>query len=283
MNREYEVELENQKIEIKLFLEAIYLKYGYDFRDYAPAHIKRRLMNRLKTSELSSISMMQEKILNDRIFFEEVLSDLSIAVTEMFRDPDFYRKIREEVIPVLKTYPFVRIWYAGCATGEEVYSLAILLQEEGLYNRSQIYATDINEQVLQQAKEGIYSIRNIKNYTGNYLKAGGKKSLADYYTAHYDSVIFHETLKKKVVFANHNLATDGVFGEMHMVICRNVLIYFNQELQNKVINLFADSLINGGFLGLGIKESLQLYRKKDFFQVVDGKNKIYRKSWVISN
>lgn len=283
MDQEYEAELENQTIEIRLLLEAIYLKYGYDFREYAQAHIKRRLIHRLKLSGVSSITMMQEKLLYDRKFFEELLGDLSINVTEMFRDPSFYSKIREEVVPVLKTYPFVRIWYAGCATGEEVYSLAIALQEEGIYDRCQIYATDFNEHVLQKAQDGIYPMSRMKKDTENYLKAGGRTSLSNYYTAHYDSVIFHQSLKKKLVFANHNLVSDGVFGEMHMIICRNVLIYFNQELQNKVIRLFSDSLVNGGFLGLGIKESLQFYRERNAFKVVDNRNKIYRKIWRISN
>ena len=177
---------------------------------------------------------MLDKILNDRAFFETMLLDLSINVTEMFRDPSFYKNLRKDVIPILKTYPFVKIWHAGCATGEEVYSLAILLKEEGLYKRAQIYATDFNEVVLQKAKEGIYPIDCMKDYTVNYQKAGGRESFADYYTAKYDSAIIDKSLKNNIIFADHNLATDGVFGEMNLILCRNVLIYFNKILQNLI-------------------------------------------------
>ena len=269
--------LENENIEVELLLEAIYRKYGYDFRSYSRSTIRRRLLHRLALSRFRSLSEMQHRILYDLDFFEKLLSDISIHVTEMFRDPEFYKKVREEVVPVLKTYPFVKIWHAGCATGEEVYSMAILLKEEGLYDRAQIYATDFNEVVLQQAREGIVPMDQIRKYTTNYQAAGGRESFSDYYTARYDSAIFDQSLKKNIVFADHNLATDGVFGEMNMVVCRNVLIYFNRELQNRVVGLFKDSLCQYGFLCLGSKESLLFNKYEEYFEPVVESEKIYRK------
>ena len=274
--REMEI-VDNEKIELRLLLEAIYLKYGYDFRNYAKASVKRRLLRRLSLDGITSLSEMQHKILYDREFFETLLLDLSINVTEMFRDPAFYQALRKVVMPILKTYPFVKIWHAGCATGEEVYSMAILLKEEGLYDRTQIYATDFNEVVLQKAKEGIYPIDRIQDYTYNYQKAGGMESFADYYTAKYESAIINNALKKNVVFADHNLTTDRVFGEMNLIMCRNVLIYFNAELQNRVFGLFYDSLCSNGFLCLGSKESLKFSKYADEFEVVANIEKIYRK------
>jgi len=270
---------ENLNIEIQLLLEAIFLKYGYDFRKYAKAHVKRRILHRLALSGLDSISAMQHQVINDQSFFEKLLLDLSINVTEMFRDPTFYRTIRDEVVPVLHTYPFIKIWVAGCATGEEVYSLAILLKEEGLYDRSQLYATDFNQVVLKKAKEGIYPVDHIKDYSINYQKAGGRGSLADYYTAKYSSVILDRKLKEKIVFADHNLVTDTVFGETNMIVCRNVLIYFNKELQNRVIGLFMKSLRAGGFLCLGSKESLRFSQYSDAFETVAGRERIFRKRY----
>ena len=258
-------------------LEAVYLKYGYDFRNYAKASIKRRILHRLAMSGITSISEMQYKVLYDVSFFESLLLDFSINVTEMFRDPSFYRALRQEVIPVLRTYPYIKIWHAGCATGEEVYSMAILLKEEGLYDRSQIYATDFNQVVLQKAKEGIFPIENIKEYTVNYQKAEGKESFSSYYTAKYDSVIINQALKKNILFADHNLVTDGVFGEMNLILCRNVLIYFDKTLQNRVIGLFYDSLCRNGFLCLGSKESLMFSDYKSGFEDVVKEEKIYRK------
>ncbi|OQX82494.1 MAG: chemotaxis protein CheR [Bacteroidetes bacterium 4484_276] len=268
---------ENVNIEIKLLLEAIFLKYGYDFRNYGQAHVKRRVMHRKTISGLDSISQITQKVLYDEDFFNLLLLDLSINVTEMFRDPGFYKSLREKVIPNLKTYPFLKIWHAGCATGEEVYSMAILLKEEGLYNKVQLYATDFNQVVLKKAKEGIYPIDLIKDYTGNYQKAGGKNSFADYYSAKYDSVLIDPSLKQNIVFADHNLVLDGVFGEMHMVICRNVLIYFNRTLQDRVIKLFLDSLVRGGYLCLGSKETLRFTTYFDNFSEVDKNDKIYKK------
>ena len=220
---------------------------------------------------------MQHEILTNREFFEVLLLDFSINVTEMFRDPIFYKYLRRELVPVLKTYPFVKIWLAGCATGEEVYSLAIILKEEGLYKRTQIYATDFNEAVLKKAKEGIYPIDCMKDYTVNYQKAGGRESFADYYTAKYDSAIIDKSLKNNIIFADHNLATDGVFGEMNLILCRNVLIYFNKILQNRVLGLFYNSLCRNGYLCLGNKESLKFSEQTDNFITIDNKGKIYRK------
>ncbi len=268
---------DTQNIEIELLLEAIYRKYGYDFRDYSRAHVKRRILHRLVDSGLKSVSEIQGQILYDKKCFEKLIKDLSINVTEMFRDPNFYKTVRQEVIPVLKTYPYIKIWHAGCSTGEEVYSFAIMLKEEGLYNRTQIYATDFNRSVIEIAKKGIYSIENIKNYTVNYQKSGGKSSFSDYYIAKYDSVILDQSLKQNIVFAEHNLVTDSVFAEVNMIVCRNVLIYFNRELQNKVLRLFDESLVKGGFLGLGSKETIMFSEINSHYDVVSEKEKIYKK------
>ncbi len=271
----------NENLEIELLLEGIYKKYGYDFRDYGRAHIKRRILNRLSTSKLNNISEMLHKALYDKNFIQQLLYDFSINVTEMFRDPLFYKSVRNEIIPILKTYPFIKIWHAGCSTGEEVYSMAILLKEENLLDRTQIYATDFNQKVLQQAKEGIYSIENIKVYTNNYQKSGGKNSFSDYYTANYNSVIINNSLKKNIVFADHNLVTDSVFAEFNMIVCRNVLIYFDKKLQDQVIELFDKSLILGGFLCLGSKESIRFSKSSSNFDYVNQKQKIYRKKYKI--
>lgn len=264
-------------IEIELLLEAIYQRHGYDFRGYSAAHLKRRLLNKMNQENLKSLSEMQHLVLHDPHFFESLLKDLSINVTEMFRDPAFYMAFRQEVVPILKTYPFFKIWHAGCASGEEVYSLAILLKEEGIYNRAQIYATDFNVNIIEVAKKGIYPIDRIKDYTLNYQKAGGKHSFTDYYLAKYNSAIIDQSLKKNIVFAEHNLVTDTVFAEMHVIICRNVLIYFNRELQNKVLNLFDESLVHGGYLGLGSKETIQFSDQKDHYESISKEMKIYKK------
>lgn len=276
-----EKEMKNEDIEIRLLLEAVHLKYGYDFRNYSDAHMKRRILRRMSIVGLNNISEMQYKVLNDSEFFKALLTDFSINVTEMFRDPSFYKAFRKEVVPILKTYPFIRIWHAGCSTGEEVYSMAILLKEEGLLDRTQIYATDFNEVVLHKAKEGIYSIDVIKDYTQNYQLSGGTASFADYYIAKYDSAILDQSLKSKIIFADHNLVTDNVFGEMQVVVCRNVLIYFNKELQSHVIKLFNDSLCNGGFLCLGSKESIKNAQCQNNFNEFIEKEKIFRKKFVL--
>ncbi|MBP2282283.1 chemotaxis protein methyltransferase CheR [Flavobacterium sp. CG_23.5] len=270
---------DTKDIEISLLLEAIYQRYGYDFRQYSQAHIRRRIMNRMTMTGLEYISQMQAMVLNDETFASDLLQDLSITVTEMFRDPEFYKSLRENVIPILKTYPFIKIWHAGCATGEEAYSMAILLQEEGLYDRTTIYATDFNQMALDKAKEGIFSNKMIKDYTVNYQLSGGKESFSSYYTASYDNVIMNKSLKKNIVWANHNLVTDSVFAEVHLILCRNVLIYFDQNLQNKVQTLFFNSLINGGVLCLGSKESLHFTDLYQEYIELDKKQRIFKKKY----
>lgn len=266
-------------IEISLLLEAIFQKYGYDFRDYSEAHIRRRITNRLSLSGVKSISEMQHKVLHDSAFAARLLQDLSITVTEMFRDPPFYKMLRETVIPLLKTYSFLKIWHAGCATGEEAYSMAILLKEEGLYERTTIYATDFNQQALDKAREGIFTTEHMKGYTRNYQQAGGKEMFSNYYTSDYDLCIMEQSLKKNIVWAHHNLVTDSVFAEVNLVLCRNVLIYFNKNLQNKVQRLFYDSLIQGGILCLGSKESLRFSDVEHKYTELDKKQRIFKKKY----
>jgi len=266
-----------EDIEIRLLLEAIYQLYGYDFRSYSPASMRRRIMHRLTMSGFSTVLEMTDRVLRDRQFFVTLLNDLTVNVTEMFRDPEFYKAFREEVVPVLKTFPFIKIWHAGCSTGEEIYSMAILLEEEGLYERAMLYATDIDKNVLAAAKKGIYPIHAFKQYTDNYRRAGGRQSLSDYATARYDSVIMEQRLKRNIVFADHDLATDQVFGEMHVILCRNVLIYFDRPLQQRVFKLFGESLDMGGFLCLGTKESLRFSGNEESFDVVNRSLRIFRK------
>ncbi len=272
--------LQNEKIEFTLLLEAIYHKYGYDFRHYSVAHIRRRIQRRLTLDGIESISALQHRLLNDEtFFFQTVFHDLSINVTEMFRDPSFYLAVRQKVVPILATYPFIKVWHAGCATGEEIYSMAILLKEEGLFDRLQLYGTDFNDLVLEKAKEGIVSIRSVKEYTSNYQLGGGTQSFSDYYTARYSHALLEPELKEKILFANHNLVADQVFGEMQMIVCRNVLIYFDQELQNRVIDLFYHSLCRGGILCLGAKESLRLSEQENKFNRLLPGEQIYQKGY----
>ncbi len=270
--------IQNENIEIQMLLEAIHQKYGYNFKDYANAHTKRRLRHRLNISNMNNYAAMMHRVLYDEDFFNLLLLDLSINVTEMFRNPLVYKKIRRELIPLLKTYAFIKIWHAGCSAGQEVYSMSILLEEEGMKHRSQIYATDFNELILDKAKKGIYPLDVMKSYTGNYQQSGGKKDFSDYYTADYNHVILRQSLKEKVLFSAHNLVTDGVFGEMNLILCRNVLIYFNRQLQNRVLNLFYDSLCPGGYLCLGSKESLKFTEVEDKFEPIAGRHRIYKKS-----
>lgn len=268
---------ENENIETRLLLEAIHLKYGYDFRSYAKASLKRRIRRRLDESGLQSISEMQHQAIYDRAFFEALLLDFSINVTEMFRDPAFFRTLRQRVLPALAAQPFIKIWHAGCASGEDVYSMAIFLKEMGLYEKTQIYATDVNEVVLKQARDGIFPIDQLKKYTANYQQAGGTESFRNYYAAHYDSAILDKSLKENIVFANHNLVTDAVFARMNMIVCRNVLIYFSRELQDRACGLFFDSLCEGGFLCIGLKESVRFSKCMNNFESFVGEQKIYRK------
>lgn len=268
---------DNDDIAVELFLQAIQMKYGYDFSEYSRAHIKRRIKTRLVKSGIANTFELIHQIVEDEAFFKEVLLDFSINVTEMFRDPNFFKYLREQVVPVLESYPQIKIWHAGCSSGEEVYSMAILMKECGLYDRCQIYATDFNDKILQQAKSGIYPLESIKDYTKNYIQAGGTESFSDYYLAKYDSAILESDLRKKVTFAQHNLVTDGSFGEMHLIMCRNVLIYFDRGLQNRVNRLFFDSLTKGGFLCLGSKETLTYTDVADEFTTVSETYKVYKK------
>ncbi|MES9960240.1 MAG: protein-glutamate O-methyltransferase CheR [Sedimenticola sp.] len=266
-----------ERIEIDLLLEGIYQTYGYDFRSYARASVDRRVRQFAAKSGIEKISEMIPRTIHDKEFFSKLAHYFSVSVTEMFRDPFVFLEIRHEVLPSLHSYPFFKVWHAGCATGEEVYSLAILLQEEKLLERATIYATDFNEEVLEQARKGIYPLSRMKDYTSNYQEAGGSRSFSEYYHARYDSAAISDNLKRRITFACHNLAADGVFGEIHLVFCRNLLIYFNRDLQNRALGLFTDSLVRGGYLCLGTSESLEFSDVKRCYELVDKKAKIYRK------
>ena len=266
-----------ETLEIELLTEGIYRRYGFDFRDYSLPSLRRRLLKRMQGEGLGSISALQERVLHDSAAMERLLLDLSINVTAMFRDPTFYQAVRSHVIPLLRTWPFVRIWHAGCSTGEEVYSMAIMLAEEGLYDRCRIYATDINEAVLEKARKGIFPLSAMQDYTGNYLKAGGRNAFSDYYTANYEYAIFNSKLRENIVFAQHNLVTDSTFNEFHMIVCRNVLIYFNRELQERVLKLFCDSLQRFGVLGLGRKESLRYTSVNPCYEILHEDERLYRR------
>ncbi|NMG19977.1 CheR family methyltransferase [Brasilonema bromeliae] len=266
-----------EDIEIQLLLEGIHRYYGFDFRNYALASIKRRIWNIIRAEGLTTISGLQEKVLHHPECMERFLCSLSVNVTTMFRDPNFFLTFRQKVVPILRTYPFIRIWHAGCSTGEEVYSLAILLHEEGLYHRCRLYATDINEMVLKKAKAGIYPLDAMQDYTQQYLQAGGKKAFSEYYTAAYDHAIFSSCLKENMVFSQHNLATDNSFNEFHIIFCRNVLIYFNKILQERVINLFHESLVPFGILGLGRQETLRFTPHERDYEELEGGEKLYRR------
>lgn len=266
-----------ESIEIDLLLEAIYRRYGYDFRAYARASIERRIRLFLSATSCATVSEMIPLVLHDAAFFSRLAPYFSIPVTEMFRDPWVYRAVREQIVPLLRTWPHIKIWHAGCATGEEVYSLAILLKEEGLYERATIYATDFSDTALNQARAGTYDIDRLQQATRNYQEAGGKGSLADYYHVAYGAGAIDPALHGRIVFSSHNLASDSVFGEMHLVFCRNVLIYFNRVLQDRALGLFAESLVNGGFLCLGTKEDLQFSTENGRFEAVDRKARLYKK------
>ncbi len=271
----YSSELE--RIEIELLLEGVFRHYGFDFRSYAYASVRRRLWKRIEDEGLSSVSELQALVLHDGQAMERLLLDLSINVTAMFRDPGFYREFRTLVVPLLRTYPFIRIWHAGCSTGEEVYSVAIVLEEEGLLERARIYATDINNVVLQQARAGIFPLTRMQEYTENYIKAGGARSFSEYYTAKYDGALFSPALTRNVVFSQHNLVTDRSFAEFNIIFCRNVLIYFDAELQNRVHSLFYESLAMFGILALGSKESLHGSQYEPCYERLHPREKLFRK------
>jgi chemotaxis protein methyltransferase CheR len=266
-----------EDIEIGLLLEGVFRHYGFDFRNYALASIKRRIHESMRDEGVRTVSAFQEKVLHDPACLERFLYKLSVNVTSMFRDPSFFQSFRTKVVPLLRTYPFLRIWHAGCSTGEEVYSMAILLQEEDLYQRCRIYATDMSKEVLRKAREGIFPLASMQEYTANYQKAGGKRFFSDYYTAHYDNVIFDSSLRANLVFSEHNLVTDGSFNEFHVILCRNVMIYFNKTLQERVHNLIYESLHMFGVFGLGNKETLRFTPRESFYEELDRRDSLYRK------
>lgn len=267
----------NSDIELHLLIDAIYLKYHYDFRHYAAASLKRRLTAALLRFHCATFSQLQDKLLHEPGLFPALLDYLTVPVSEMFRDPAHFRALRETVVPILRTYPSLKVWVAGCSTGEEVYSLAILLREEGLLARTLIYATDINPHALQKASAGVYDVDRIAGFTEAHRRSGGNSSLSDYYTAAYGRAVFDKSLKEHIVFSDHSLATDSVFAEVHLVSCRNVLIYFNRDLQDRAVGLFRDALIRKGFLGIGSKESLRFCAHAESFSELAREERIYRK------
>jgi chemotaxis protein methyltransferase CheR len=269
--------LELEQIELQLLLEGVFRHYGFDFREYAPASLKRRVWRRVHAEGETTISGLLERVLHDSGSMERLLLDLSINVTAMFRDPAFYLAFREKVAPVLRTYPFTRIWVAGCSTGEEVYSLAILLTEEGLYDRTRIYATDINETVLELARGGVFPLDKMQEYTDNYIRSGGTRSFSEYYLARYEGALFDRSLTENVVWAPHNLVQDRSFNTFNAVLCRNVMIYFDRALQNRVHRLFYDSLERFGILALGHKESIRFSGLEEAYEELDASQKLYRK------
>ena len=267
----------NFDIELQLLVDAIYLKYHYDFRGYAQASLKRRLTTAMTRFECSTLSQLQDRVLHDPSVFQPLLDYLTVQVSDLFRDPPYFLALREKVVPLLRTYPSLRIWVAGCSTGEEVYSLAILLREEGLLDRTLIYATDINTQALQMAQAGVYDIDRLPGFTENHRRAGGRSSLSDYYSAAYGKAVFDKNLRKQIVFSDHSLATDSVFAEVHLVSCRNVLIYFNRELQDRAVGLFREALCRKGFLGIGAKESLRFSAHAEAFSEYALADRVYQK------
>jgi chemotaxis protein methyltransferase CheR len=270
-------QLELETIELRLLLEGIYHHYGYDFREYALASLRRRIWRRVREEGLGSITALTDRVLHEPDCMVRLLGDLSINVTAMFRDPQFYVAFTEHVVPQLHTYPFTRIWVAGCSTGEEVYSLAILLSEHGLYERTRMYATDINQVVLEQARGGVFPLDRMQEYTENYLRAGGARAFSEYYSAAYGGALFDQRLRDNVVWAQHNLAQDGSFNEFHVILCRNVLIYFDRSLQNRVHRLFYESLGRFGTLCLGNKESIRFSAYESCYEEIDAEARLYRR------
>ena len=268
---------ELEAIELQLLTEAVFRRYGLDFRNYAIASLRRRVRLAMAEEGVRTISGLIERLLHDPPAMERLLLRLSINVTAMFRDPGFWRALREAVIPHLRSYPFVRVWHAGCATGEEVYSMAILLAEEGLYDRCRIYATDMNQVALARARDGIVNVDQMQEYSTNYLRAGGRGSLSDYYTANYGHAIFRGALKKNVVFSQHNLVTDGSFNEFNLILCRNVMIYFDDQLQDRVHRLLYASLRRYGVLGVGRKESLRGTPHERDYETIDETERLFRR------
>ncbi|NOK23603.1 protein-glutamate O-methyltransferase CheR [Corallococcus carmarthensis] len=264
-------------IELRLLLEALYLKYHYDFRGYAVSSLKRRLAQAADRFDCATLSQLQDRVLHEPALFPALLDYLTVQVSELFRDPSYYRTLREHVVPVLRTYPSLKVWIAGCSTGEEAWSLAILLREEGLLERTLIYATDINPTALQRAEAGVYAVDRIASFTQNHRLSGARTSLSDYYTAAYGGAVFDRSLKGHIVFSDHSLATDSVFAEVQLLSCRNVLIYFSRELQERALGLFAESLCHKGFLGLGARESLRFSSHEAAFTPVVPEDRIFQK------
>lgn len=264
-------------IEQRLLIDAIFHRYHYDFRGYAQASLKRRLGTALQQFDCKTLSQLQDRVLHDPAVFPALLQYLTVQVSDMFRDPSYFRALREEVIPILRTYPSLKIWVAGCSAGEEVYSLAILLQEEGLLDRTLIYATDINPQALRAAESGVFDMDRVASFTENHARSGARSALSDHYTALYGRVVMDKALRQHIVFSDHSLATDNVFAEVHLVSCRNVLIYFERDLQNRALGLFRDALCHRGFLGLGSKESLRFSDQSEAFDDFAAEDRIYQK------
>jgi chemotaxis protein methyltransferase CheR len=267
---------ELETIEVELFLQALQRRHGYDFSQYAPASLKRRVQQLAEHLQCKTISGLIERMLHEPTLLPRVLDGLTVPASDMFRDPGMFRGLREQVLPLLASYPQINIWQAGCAHGQEVYSLAILLEEAGLYDRTQIFATDLSEHALQQAEEGIYPVRDAQQWSRNYQASGGTRSLADYYSARYNLLKIDQRLRRNVTFAQHNLVSDGVFCEAHLILCRNVLIYFSNPLQDRVLSLFRDSLVRSGFLCLGLRESLDYASAAANFAPFDERLRIYR-------
>ena len=265
------------EIEQRLLIDAIYHRYHYDFRGYAQASLKRRLQTALLQFGCKTLSQLQDRVLHDPAVFPAMLQYLTVQVSDMFRDPGYFQSLRREVVPLLRTYPSLKVWVAGCSSGEEVYSLAILLHEEGLLERTLIYATDINPHALRAAEAGVFDLERVPAFTENHARSGARSSLSDYYTARYGRVVFDKSLREHVVFSDHSLATDSVFAEVHLVSCRNVLIYFERELQNRALGLFREALCHRGFLGLGSKESLRFSAHAEAFDEFVPEDRIYRK------
>lgn len=266
-----------EDIELRLLLEAIFHKYGYDFRNYSMASLKRRLKLACEKFGCQSFSQLQDHLLHDMSNASAILASMTVQVSEMFRDPSYFKTFRHQIVPILRTYPSIKIWIAGCSAGEEFYSFAIILKEEGLLDKTIFYCTDINNDALDKAKKGIYNLDHIKKFSINYKNAGGLSTLSDYYIASYDAAVFDKSLRKNVVFSDHSLVTDQSFGEMNYISCRNVLIYFNSTLQNRVVGLFKESLVRGGFLGLGAKESLLFSDHNASFEETAAKVRIFQK------
>jgi chemotaxis protein methyltransferase CheR len=264
-------------IELKLLLDAVYLKYQHDFRHYSTASLRRRIEQAMDRYGTRTLSQLQSRVLREPELFSDMLQYFTVQVSEMFRDPSYFLALRQKVVPMLATYPYVKVWVAGCSTGEEAWSIAIMLREEGLLERTLVYATDINPRALATAQAGIYSLGRVAQFSASYLQAGGKASLSHYYTAAYGNAIFDKSLKSQIVFSDHSLATDNVFSEVELVSCRNVLIYFDRELQSRAIKLFHDALAPRGFLGIGSKESLRFSPHAHAFEEYVGPERIYRK------